>query len=460
MLSTVITDLIYIFLAGSVVLGLFFFIKKARNLTRKQIKERLKRANYFRISVLLLALLVCAIYALTIFVGSKQYSRAVVSLNYAEASQGQNANGTRYNMSEILCDEVMERTIKKGGFENVSVSDLKSCFVVTPLIEGNSYSEEGYHISTEFTVSYNANSKTKKYPSNTVLELLCTSYRDYYFDKYVSDFEISADGFENDTKGLDYFDKTAYLDRESNRILYYLYGLQYKNSSFVSSTGSTFASVAAKVSKLNSTQIKESLYSFILQNGLSNDAAAYSERLGYSNNQLGFDLSRKESSYSITNSAIMKYAEEMATVVLVPTWDSRGEYYMGRTKVGIDELSVQAVEFSNDVAEVKNEIEDNSLKMNKLAEGVNNSEENRKNADEMISSIRELIGKFSEEARDIGKEYYANRMNQCISATVYGSSAMQILKSVAIMLVISYVAILIYKIGKEFGNAVNDEMEG
>ena len=34
------------------------------------------------------------------------------------------------------------------------------------------------------------------------------------------------------------------------------------------------------------------------------------------------------------------YSEEMTRVVLVPTWDESGKYYMGRTKVGIDELSV------------------------------------------------------------------------------------------------------------------------
>ena len=44
------------------------------------------------------------------------------------------------------------------------------------------------------------------------------------------------------------------------------------------------------------------------------------------------------------------YSEEMTRVVLVPTWDEGGKYYMGRTKVGIDELSVMATTFSNNVA--------------------------------------------------------------------------------------------------------------
>ena len=52
------------------------------------------------------------------------------------------------------------------------------------------------------------------------------------------------------------------------------------------------------------------------------------------------------------------YSEEMTRVVLVPTWDQSGKYYMGRTKVGIDELSVKAKEFSEQVASSEKEIMD------------------------------------------------------------------------------------------------------
>ena len=52
------------------------------------------------------------------------------------------------------------------------------------------------------------------------------------------------------------------------------------------------------------------------------------------------------------------YSEEMTRVVLVPTWDQAGKYYMGRTKVGIDELSVMATNFSDYVATNEKEIMD------------------------------------------------------------------------------------------------------
>lgn len=60
-------------------------------------------------------------------------------------------------------------------------------------------------------------------------------------------------------------DATDLLSKKTNKILNYLYGLQQENSSFISSSGATFASVASKVSTLNSAQISDMLYSYILQ---------------------------------------------------------------------------------------------------------------------------------------------------------------------------------------------------
>ena len=243
--------------------------KKSRNQTKSQTKAQFKKIKVFRFAALLFALVCCFVFTLGSYFDTEKQASAVISLNYSEASLGQNANGTRYNMSEIICDDVIERMAEKGGIDDVSVSDLKSCFAVSPLTQGNSYSEDSYHISTEFEVVYNANKKTQKYDSETLVQLLCNSYRDYYFDQYVNDFDISLDGYDEMLKQLDYIDATTLLSKKANKIFNYLCGLQSKNSSFVSSNGTTFASVSAKVHNLNAAQINETLFSYVLQNGIS-----------------------------------------------------------------------------------------------------------------------------------------------------------------------------------------------
>lgn len=429
-------------------IGIF---KKSRNQTKSQTKAQFKKIKVFRFAALLFALVCCFVFTLGSYFDTEKQASAVISLNYSEASLGQNANGTRYNMSEIICDDVIERMAEKGGIDDVSVSDLKSCFAVSPLTQGNSYSEDSYHISTEFEVVYNANKKTQKYDSETLVQLLCNSYRDYYFDKYVNDFQIQLETLADETRNLDYIDATDLLGKKANKILNYLYGLQQKNSSFISDSGATFASVAAKVDTLNAVQINDMLYSYILQNGISGDVDRLLNRFTYINKQSDFEKQKLSQSYDITNSAIAKYDKDMARIVLVPTWDNDGQYYMGRTKIGIDTLSVQSVAYSKNLANVEKGIKDNELKIAKFSEAAGNSEQNRSYVKDLISSTEQSLEKLAEEARLIGQEYYTNQMNQCISAVVYPATVLSKAKNLLAVFAFAYIAFAAKKFCNEFG---------
>lgn len=455
MLSEILKATVILIIAAVLIAGISVFYKKIRNLTKSKAKAEFKKLKIFRLSALVFAVVICLTYTLASYFDTSKQASAVIGLNYAEASFGQNSNGTRYNMSEIICDDVLERVIKKGGFEGVTASDLKSCLSVTPLTQGNSYSKENYHISTEFNITYQANKKTQKYSSDTVVQLLCNSYRDYYFDKYVNDFQIQFDDLAKQTKGLDYIDAVTLLGNKANRILNYLYGLREKNSSFISDSGATFASVAAKVDTLSSTQINGSLYSYILQNGVSSNSSRLISRFNYINSQSKFEKKKLDKSYSITNNAISKYDKDMARIVLVPTWDDDGQYYMGRTKIGIDTLSVQSVDYSNDIASVEKEIRDNNLKLAKFKAAKGNTLKNRKYVSQLISDTAKSIEKLAEEARLIGQEYYSNQMNQCISATVYPATVLSKAKVLIIVFLAAYVACWLKKSSADF--AVDDD---
>ena len=106
---------------------------------------------------------------------------------------------------------------------------------------------------------------------------------------------------------------------------------------------------------------------------LENDMAYLSEFTSHNKN-VDFDRQKNEASYNLCNQAIDMYSEEMTRVVLVPTWDESGKYYMGRTKVGIDELSVMATTFSDNVASNEKEIMDNNLIIDKMQSAASDEE--------------------------------------------------------------------------------------
>lgn len=427
------------------------FYKKSRNQTKSQTKAEIKKVRIFRFGAFVYAIIICFSYTLASYFDTAKQASAVVALNYAEASLGQNVNGTRFNMSEIISDDVISRVIKKGGFDDLTVEDLKECLSVTALNQGNSYSKDKYHISTEFAVYYRANKKTKKYDTSAVVQLLCNSYRDYYFDNYVNDFQLPVSDFETEIKGLDYIDAADLLSKRANNILNYLYGLREKNSAFISSNGSTFTSVASKVEMLSSAQINDSIYSFILQNGISEDTEKLISRYTYTNVQYGYEKEKVQQAYSITNSAVAKYDKDMARIVLVPTWDSDGQYYMGRTKIGIDTLSKQSVAYSNSIAAIEKSIKDNELKIEKFKEAAGNSEENREYVASLIDSAENSLEELAQEAREIGQEYYSSQMNECISATVYQGTLLSKVKTLVIVFVFAYIAFWAKRSSEDFG---------
>lgn len=191
---------------------------------------------------------------------------------------------------------------------------------------------------------------------------------------------------------------------------------------------------------LNSAQINGSLYSYILQNGISADPARLIARFNFINSQSGFEKEKSAQSYAITNNAIAKYDKDMARIVLVPTWDNDGQYYMGRTKIGIDTLSVQSVNYSNNIATIEKGIKDNNLKLAKFSAAAGNTAENREYAAKLIANAAQSMEKLAEQARLIGQEYYSSQMNQCLSATVYPASVFSSAKALAAVFLAAYVA--------------------
>jgi hypothetical protein len=224
-----------------------------------------------------------------------------------------------------------------------------------------------------------------------------------------------------------------------------------KSNSFVTESGITFNSIAGKVYQFKETQINQNLRSLILQNGIVRNKSEYLDRISYHIRNIDIDRQKNEESYKLCNKAVDMYSEEMTRVVLVPTWDSSGKYYMGRTKVGIDELSVMATAYSNYVAANEKEIMDYELVADKMSSASRNSQLSA-TADELIDSIYNTMKQFAKEAVTAGREYSQHRMNQFISVTFYGSSFMNDLKMAVLFAAFTYVSLMLWEISKKFPN--------
>lgn len=422
---------------------------RSKNVTRSEFVKILKGTKYLQVGVLIFVILLTGTFGVLNHIKAKQSVSAVVSLNYSEASFAQNSNGTRYNMSEIICDEVVEKAIEMGAFEDVTVKQLKNCLSVYPYVQGDVNDESNYHISTEFVVEYHASKDTQHLNSENVIMLITSAYKEYYIEKYTDNFSLTEQEEKPDFTTMEYMDIVTYFNKETTAVLNYLYGMAEKGPNFVTESDATFNSIAGKVHQFKETQIEQNLHSLILQYGIVKDKSGYIDRLSYQNKNTDFDKQKNNASFKLCNEAIDMYSEEMTRVVLVPTWDGSGKYYMGRTKVGIDELSVLATSFSNNVALNNQDILNNQLIIDKIVNATGNASANEQ-ADALIASIDKSIDNFTAEAIKAGREYSNYTMNQCIAVSVSGTSLFGELKTILVFAIFAYVAAMMLSISKKF----------
>ena len=431
------------------VLKIYF---RSKNVTKSEFLKIFKSTRLIGAWILIFVFVISGIFGIFNHIKAKHSVTAVVALNYSEASQAQNSNGTRYNMAEIICDEVVEKAIKMGALENVTVKQLKNCLCVYPYIQGDVNDKSNYHISTEFIVEYHASKHTDHLDAENVITLITSAYKEYYIEKYTDNFSLTSKEDKPDYSTMEYMDIVTYFNKETTAVLNYLYGLAEKGPSFVTKNNTTFHAIAQKVHQFKETQIDQNLKSLVLQHGIVRDKDSYIERLSYQNKNTDFDRQRNKASFDICNQAIDMYSEEMTRVVLVPTWDEGGKYYMGRTKVGIDELSVMATTFSNNVALNEKEIMDNNLVIGKMKGSSGNTSANAE-ADALIIAIDKSIDDFTNEAITAGREYSNYRMNQCIAVSISGTSLFSELKTIIIFMMLAYIAAYVFTVSKKFPKA-------
>ena len=452
MISSLLQKLLLAVVGLLLVVSAFTIYFRSKNVTKREFFKIFKSTRLVSVWILIFVVVISGVFGIFNHMKAKHSVTAVVSLNYSEASAAQNSNGTRYNMAEIICDEVVEKAIKMGALENVTVKQLKNCLCVYPYIQGDVNDKANYHISTEFIVEYHASKHTDHLDAENVITLITSAYKDYYIEKYTDNFSITSKEDKPDYSTMEYMDIVTYFNKETTAVLNYLYGLAEKGPSFVTKNNTTFHAIAQKVHQFKETQIDQNLKSLVLQHGVVREKDSYIERLSYQNKNTDFDRQKNKVSFDICNQAIDMYSEEMTRVVLVPTWDESGKYYMGRTKVGIDELSVMATTFSDNVASNEKEIMDNNLVIGKMQAAAENNSANAE-ADALIASIDESIDNFTIEAINAGREYSNYTMNQCIAVSISGTSLFNELKTIIIFAFLSYIAACVFVISKKFPKA-------
>lgn len=347
-------------------------------------------------------LLVCSLY---FYFQNDREATVVMSLNYEQSTQGLTPNGIRFSISEVRSEAVAERAIEYAGLEGqIQPQDLIDCIRV------GTYTNRGYHyddayIATSFYITVVDGYEEKApgaCPPSEMLKLVMKAYKDEFFSNYTSNVVIFPQE-SVDYDDMEYLDIVSYLGKRLSQVGTFLSNLVNEDIAFVSEkSGLTFQKLQEIRDNIDSISYQD-FKAYVWENGLAKDPVLTIETLYYENSTLKKDYQEALDEYEIRSSIINEYQNEMIDSVLIPTYDDMGEYYMARTKTGIDELAKEAEGYLSEANDYQVQIDQNLDMIQQIQAGTAQGKQER--ADQMIQSLDAQIQDLEEQSEELRTEY-------------------------------------------------------
>lgn len=358
------------------------------------------------------------------YTGSFNKKSVVLSLNYEEASKGQNPNLTRYNVYELKSDRVMERVISNAGLQDVlTPTELSEQIDIAENSSGKTIDPNDsstYYISTSYTVSYRMNREIKNISVDDMMTLICKSYNDMFHEEYVGTKSVLKYDL-GDIEGKEYIEIAKLFTNKSDQMLRYIQQRIEENATYRSDiTGQSFQTIKKMIQNVQDYSIKK--YSaFVLESGLSRNKDHYIRTLNYKNDMLNINYQKFMIDYNVRKQQVQDYDSAMIGTVMVPSINEKQEYYMSRTNTGTDYLTKEADYSLSQGNAVDRDIIDN----NDIIAKVNAStadEESYKKADELIKTVDEELKQVANTADTTDKEYIKHTTKDYLTFTEYTGS--------------------------------------
>ncbi len=358
------------------------------------------------------------------YTGSFNKKSVVLSLNYEEASKGQNPNLTRYNVYELKSDRVMERVISNAGLQDVlTPTELSEHIDIAENSSGKTIDPNDsstYYISTSYTVSYRMNREIKNISVDDMMTLICKSYNDMFHEEYVGTKSVLKYDL-GDIDGKEYIEIAKLFTNKSDQMLRYIQQRIEENATYRSEiTGQSFQTIKKMIQNVQNYSIKK--YSaFVLESGLSRNKDHYIRTLNYKNDMLNINYQKFMIDYNVRKQQVQDYDSAMIGTVMVPSINEKQEYYMSRTNTGTDYLTKEADYSLSQGNAVDRDIIDN----NDIIAKVNAStadEESYKKADELIKTVDEELKQVANTADTTDKEYIKHTTKDYLTFTEYTGS--------------------------------------
>ncbi len=360
--------------------------------------------------------------------------------HYEEASRGQNPNATRFNESDILSEPILEKVIKQGDLKlNVKqLSDFLSLSTPLDAQKLDVTQESDLKISTEYRIRCSGLVSLYRTNPRTVLNLLADVYWEDFVLNYAENDSILNLSFE-ELEGMEYLDVKDYLNMQANKLRNYLPGYSSESSSFrAEGSEETFSSLSQKITNFIDIEL-ERYEAFVLENSLSKDRATYQSRMQYANHLLDTDRKKDMAAYDVRIEAINIYNAFMTRFVLIPTYDENKEFYMSKTKVGVDYFADEAKDHLESATKLVEEMEHNTHASQQIGRS-QGSREAWDQADARIEELKAELLNLAAQCRNLCSAYVREKRDGYIQISFSSPDAGKEAVSALVLMVLFVIA--------------------
>jgi hypothetical protein len=376
-------------------------------------KTGLKKVVLF---IVVFCLIIAVVTGYTIgylcFIEKNDKAIVIMTLNYENSSSGLNPDNSKFNLRSFKSEEVLTEALKRADVsDHLTTSELASFISIKGVsakpidVESDTkYIDSTYEITLVLPEKYTGFVTAKK-----LLNEVCKSYKEWFVTSYVIDSKaltIKTDGFEE----AEYSTISNYFDMMVIRGKNYLSEKEESTTAFTGSDGTTWKSLRQELSNLTEYDLK-TFNQYIWENGIAKNQAWAITVLMHKNEDLNVDYQLHLANVDKYSLVVDEYRNEMTSSVLIPTYDDNEQFYMSRTKTGIDDISKSMDNFLEDATSLKEKIDINSDKIYKLE---NLTITTTQKADIMILNIQEKIINIFERIKKLDEEYVKEKTDDYV----------------------------------------------
>ena len=362
-------------------------------------------------SFLIIALVLCGVQYL---LNTRNTASTVLSLDYEEASKGLAPNGTRFSIYEIRSSEVMDRLIVYAGLEGkITPEELGECISVKATHDKTVSVSENY-ISTSFVIKFTGKGAARDRSAEDMLSLLCKTYREYFVEHYGFNHSILSFAVDDLKFNDEYVMTVDLLELKCGQLEKYVQLRNRESKNYRDpGTGIPFSALEQRAKNLCAYDIAKAR-SYIIENGIVNDRSSLDTMLNYKIRMDRLMYDKMIAAYDEDNEGIRLYDAAMSAIVMIPTQDQTMQYYMSRTKTGMDNMALHANMQLTGATERLERIEYNTYLTEKMKTGGSDPVQKEK-ADAMLDEIQASLEKLAADIRTVDSSYTSTKARNYLS---------------------------------------------